>query len=160
MTSFRRFLMLGAALAALLPTTVLPADVSDPLIGTWQLNPAKSKFSPGPGPKGQLRIYARSGDAEKLTAKGVDAEGKPTLVQYTANYDGKDYAIHGSSGGDRISLQRVDAFTTVSSQKRAGKAVITTTRVVSSDGKTLKVTSKGTTAQGETIDTVMVFEKR
>jgi hypothetical protein len=107
-----------------------------------------------------MRTYAQVGDAEKLTAKGIDAEGKPTLVRYTARYDGKDYAITGSSGGDVISLRRIDEFTTQSTQKRAGKAVIFATRTVSKDGKTLTVTTKGTTVKGEVMDAVMIFEKR
>jgi hypothetical protein len=152
--------VLGAALATLLPATVRGADAVNPLVGTWQLDRAKSTFKPQPGPHGQMRTYARVGDAEKLTAQGIDGEGKPTLVRYTARYDGKDYAITGSSGGNLISLKRIDDFTTQSTQKRAGKAVIYTTRTVSKDGKTLTVTTKGATAKGEAIDAVMIFDKR
>lgn len=159
MGRFIRTVVLGAALAALFQATGLSAEASNPLIGTWQFNPAKSTFT-GLAPKGQLRTYAIAGDAEKLTAKGISADGKPTLVKYTARYDGKDYAITGSSGGDMISLKRIDEFTTESTQKRAGKAVIITTRVVSKDGKTLTVTSKGTNAKGETMNNVMVFDRR
>jgi hypothetical protein len=107
-----------------------------------------------------MRTYAPAGDGEKLTARGIDAEGKMTLVQYTAKYDGRDYAITGSSGGSLISLRRIDNFTTQSTQKRAGKAVIVATRTVSQDGKTLTVLTKGTTAKGEVIDAVMVFDRR
>ncbi|MDB6045925.1 MAG: hypothetical protein JWM63_4476 [Gammaproteobacteria bacterium] len=155
-----RIFVLGAALAAVFPDTVLGAEGVSPLLGTWQLDRAKSTFKPQPGPNGQIRTYERVGDAEKLTAKGIDAAGKPTLVRYTARYDGKDYPIAGSSGGDLISLQRIDDFTTQSTQKRAGKAVIFATRTVSKDGKTLTVTTKGTTVKGEPIDAVMIFEKR
>jgi len=158
MKRFMRTVILGAALAALFSTTGLSAEASNPLIGTWQFNPAKSTFT-GRAPKGQLRTYAIAGDAEKLTAKGISADGKPTLVRYTARYDGKDYPITGSLGGDIISLKRIDEYTTESTQKRAGKPVIIATRVVSKDGKTLTVTSKGTTAEGEAINNVMVFDR-
>ena len=47
-----------------------------------------------------MRTYAPAGDGEKLTARGIDSDGKSTLVQYTAKYDGRDYAITGSSGGN------------------------------------------------------------
>lgn len=160
MNRFMRIALIGAMLAVTLPAMSLAADASDPLIGHWQLNRAKSTFVPGPGPKGQLRAYQIEGDVEKLTARGVDASGKPTLVQYTARYDGKDYAITGSSGGNTISLKRIDALTTQSTQKREGKPAIITTRTVSADGKVLTVTSKGTTAEGEIIDTIAVFDKR
>ncbi|MEP7246144.1 MAG: hypothetical protein ABI885_21030 [Gammaproteobacteria bacterium] len=160
MTRFTFIFMLAMVFAAASPSSAFAADPADPLLGTWQLDVHKSTFDPAPGPKGQLRTYARSGDAEKLTAQGISAEGKPTLVEYTARYDGKDYEIAGSSGGDQISLKRIDARTTESTQKRAGKAAIITTRTVSEDGKTLTVTTKGTNAQGVTLNNQMVFDRR
>jgi hypothetical protein len=43
-------------ISALVATSVLAADSN---IGTWKMNPAKSKFSPGPAPKSQkLKIEA------------------------------------------------------------------------------------------------------
>jgi len=41
--------------------------------------------------------------------KGINDRGKPTLVQFTAKYDGKDYPVTGSPDYDAISLRRVDA---------------------------------------------------
>jgi hypothetical protein len=152
-------LFLAATFAVFLPATGLADDALNPLLGTWLLNRAKSTFIPAPGPKGQMRTYAPAGDGEKLTARGIDWEGKMTLVQYTAKYDGRNYPITGSSGGDLISLRRIDNFTTQSSEKRDGKAVIVATRTVSKDGKTLTVLTKGTTAKGEVIDAVMVFDR-
>jgi len=159
MNRLLRIVFMVAALAMTLPMTASAADAADPLMGSWQLDRTKSTFRPGPGPKGQLRIYKIADGVETLTAKGVSAEGKAMLVQYKAKYDGKDYAITGSLGGDRISLKRIGAYTTESTQKRDGKPAIVTTRVVSTDGKVLTVYSKGTTAEGETIDTIMVFDK-
>lgn len=159
MNRVRRIVMLAAVLVAALPATLQAADDADPLIGSWKLNVAKSTFQPAPGPKGQLRIYRRSGDAEELVARGIAADGKPTLVQYTAKYDGNDYRMTGSSGGDKIVLKRIDRLTTESIQKRDGKPAITATRTVSKDGKTLIVVSKGTTAKGEVIDATMAFDR-
>ncbi len=78
---------------------------------------------------------------------------------YAARYDGKDYDMTGSLGGDKISLRRIDAHTTESSQKREGKAAIVATRTVSADGKMLTVVSKGTTAEGQEIDSILIFER-
>jgi len=155
-----RVFLLVAALAAALPATGWAAEPDYSLLGTWQLDRAKSTFKPGPGLNGQVRKYERVGDAERLTSRGVDADGKSTIVRYLARYDGKDYPITGSAGGDLISLERIDDRTTRSTQKRGGKAVIVATRSVSEDGKTLTVTTKGTTAKGEAIDAVMVFDRR
>ena len=153
-------LILGALFAAALPVTGLADEATNPLFGTWLLNRTHSTFTPAPGPKGQMRTYAPTkGDGEQLTARGIDAEGRMTLVQYTAKYDGRDYAITGSSGGDLIALARIDRYTTRSTQKRGGKAVIISTRTVSKDGKLLTVVTKGTTAAGQVIDSVMIFDR-
>jgi hypothetical protein len=159
MSTCTRRALLASALLAAFPLAALSAD-PDPLLGSWQLNLPKSRFNPAPGPRGQLRIYTRDGDIEKLTSKGVGADGKPALVRYSARYDGKDYAITGSAGGELISLRRIDDFTTQSTQKQAGKPAIITTRTVSRDGQTLVVTTQGTGPHGEKLDHRMVFDKR
>jgi len=159
MNRVRRSVLIAATLITALPVLGLPADAADPLVGTWKLNLARSTFRPGPGPKGQLRIYRRSEDAEQLVSRGVGADGKPTLVQYTARYDGKDHHMTGSSGGDLIELQRIDLQTTKSIQKRSGKPAITALRTVSLDGRTLTVVTQGTTSSGDAIDATMVFDR-
>jgi hypothetical protein len=159
MNRVRRSVLLVASIMSAFPATLLAAGDTDPLVGTWKLNLAKSTFRPGPGPKGQLRIYRRSDDTEQLVSRGVGADGKPTLVQYTARYDGNDYHMTGSSGGDKIVLKRIDALTTQSIQKRDGQPAITAVRTISRDGKTLTVVTKGTTAKGESIDATMVFDR-
>lgn len=154
-----RSFFLGALLAAL--AVIGHADeATNPLLGTWLLDRAHSTFTPVPGPKGQMRTYESTpGDGEKLIARGIDSDGRPTMVQYTARYDGKDYVITGSAGGDQISLAHIDKNTTRSTEKRGGKAVIVSTRTVSKDGKKLTVTTKGMTSKGEVIDSVMIFER-
>jgi hypothetical protein len=160
MKRLARSLILGALFAAALPFSAFADEGTNPLFGTWLLDRSQSTFIPAPGPKGQMRTYAPTkGDGEKLTARGIDAEGRMTLVQYTAKYDGRDYEITGSSGGELISLTRLDRNTTRSTQKRAGKVVIVATRTVSKDGKLLTVVTKGTTAEGQLIDSVMVFDR-
>jgi hypothetical protein len=96
----------------------------------------------------------------KYTLKGIDAEGKPTLVQYTAKYDGKDYPVTGAQDFDAIALKRVDAVTAQATLKKGGKVTQTTTRVVSKDGKTLTLTTTGTNAKGQAVNNVLVFDKR
>ena len=47
-------------LSAVAAATV--AAQSNPLVGTWKLNVATSKFSPGPGPKSLTRTVVADGD--------------------------------------------------------------------------------------------------
>jgi len=137
------------------------AQASDPLAGTWELNVAKSKFFPGvPPPKSQTRTYEVTGQQEKMIAKGIDAEGKPTLIQFTGNRDGKDYPYTGSPSFDTISVTPVDTLTATYTNKKAGKVVVTGTRVISKDGKMMTVSAKGTDAKGQPAEGVLVFDKR
>jgi len=133
----------------------------DPRIyGTWKLNVAKSKFSPGPAPKSLTVKWEPAGKGVKLNSEGIAADGKPMSGGYTANYDGKDYPLVGSPAADTVSLRRVDANTVERTDKKAGKAVQVLTRVMAKDGKSFTVTTKGKTAKGEPIHNVLVFEKQ
>ena len=136
------------------------AQGADPVIGTWVLNVAKSKFSPGPAPKSESRTYVAVGQEIKATSKGVDADGKPTTGEWTVVYDEKDRPMTGNSDADMLSLKRIDAFTTEFTQKKAGKVVSSGTRAISKDGKVMTITTKGTNAKGQPINDVQVFEKR
>ena len=107
-----------------------------------------------------LRTYVVAGQEIKVTAKGVDGDGKPTARELTLAYDGKDRAMTGDPDADLLSLKRIDAFTTEFTEKKAGKVVITGTRTISRDGTVMTITAKGTNAKGQTINNVMVFEKR
>ena len=150
---------LGTMLAAF-GVVHLAAQTADPLVGTWELNIAKSKYSPGPAPKSQTRTYVVAGQDIKATSKGVDADGKPTSAEWTVNYDGKDRPATGFADLDALSLKRIDAFTVEFTQKKAGKVVATGTRVISKDGKVMTITTKGTNATGQAFNDVQVFEKR
>jgi hypothetical protein len=138
----------------------LTAQSTDPLLGTWELNVAKSKFSPGPAPKSETRTYVVAGQDIKASSKGVDGAGKATAQQWIVNYDGKDRLQTGNPDADSLSLKRIDAFTAEFTQSRGGKVVMTGTRTISQDGKVMTITTKGTNAQGQTINDVAVFEKR
>src|SRR5215467_11876700 len=115
---------------------------TDPFIGTWKLNPAKTKYSLGQPPKSLTVTYEAVGQGYKITVKGTDAEGKPTNWQFTANFDGKDYPVSGNPDQDMTTLKRIDAYNVEMIRKKAGKVVSTVTSVVFKDGKTRTVTEK------------------
>lgn len=128
--------------------------------GTWELNVGKSKMTPGPMPKSQTRVYEVTGQQEKSVQKGIDADGKPTLVEFTVTYDGKDYPYTGSPLWDTLAVTRVDDYTASFIQKKNGKVALTGTRVVSQDGKTMTITGKGTDAKDQPTSLHLVLEKR
>jgi formylglycine-generating enzyme required for sulfatase activity len=146
------------ALAASTPTP--GAAQTDPFVGTWVLNVAKSQFTPGPAPKSQTAVYESVGAGLRISTTGVDGQSKPISTQYTANFDGKDYPVTGNADYDAIALRHVNANTIEFTRKRAGKAVQTGTNVVSKDGKTRTITVDGTNAQGQTVHNVSVYDKK
>jgi hypothetical protein len=153
-----------AAFATTLLLVALALNVSaaaaDQQSGTWKMNPAKSKYSPGPAPKSITVKIDSDADSIKLSSDGIDAAGNPTHVEYTAKYDGKDYPITGVPNADTVALKRIDASTTESTVKKADQVVMTVTSVVSKNGKTRTSTFKGKDAQGQDVNNVVVYDKQ
>jgi hypothetical protein len=151
--------------SAFLTLTALVAGISvaaapDPVIGTWQLNAAKSTFTAGPAVKSQTRTYSQSGQSITVVLKSVGADGKESTTQTTYQFDGKDHPVTGNPDYDSLMAKQVDANTAEFVLKRGGKAVGTTDRVVSKDGKTLTAKSKLTAANGQKSESVLVFDKQ
>jgi hypothetical protein len=141
--------------------TTTTVRAADPFDGTWKLNLAKSKFSPGPPPKNLTITYAATGDGIKATTEGVNFEGNPVATTYTATYDVKDTPVTGTGAPyDTIALKRIDPNTVESTTKKDGKVVSKGKRVVSKDGKVMTLTSKGTNAKGEPTNNVAVYDKQ
>jgi hypothetical protein len=167
MHSLWRTLTLGVVLAlgVVLGAGVvsLSAQGTDPRVGTWKLNVAKSKYSPGPAPQSlTVKVEPAGKGGEQVTAEFVNADGTRTTVQYVeANFDGKDYPLTGSQfGADMVSLKRIDKWTTERTDKKGSTVIQTLRRVVSQDGKTMTVTTKGTNTQGQAMNNVAVFERQ
>src|SRR5215217_1994918 len=87
-------LMLGAVASPLVAQSPPPGDPR--VLGTWILNVAKSKFTPGPPPTSQIRTYEPHANGYRATIKTTYAERKPTFVEYVANYDSLEYPVAGS----------------------------------------------------------------
>ena len=129
-------------------------------VGTWTLNVAKSKYSPGPAPKSANTKIEAAGAGVKVTVDQVFPDGTRHW-EYTANNDGKDVRVVGNNpDGDMIARTRINATTVETVNKQGGKATITNTSVISSDGKTRTVTTKGTNARGQVVNNVAVYEKQ
>ena len=133
---------------------------SDPAIGTWKLNAAKSKYNPGPPPKSQTLTITAAANGITVMSRGTDSTGKPLATDYTVAFDGKDVPVKGSPSYDATSAKRVDANTTELTRRKGGKVVQTSRRVVSADGKTMTITTTGVNETGDRISNVGVFEKQ
>ena len=136
------------------------AQAADNWAGTWKLNLAKSKYSPGPAPKSNVAKLEASDGGLKSTTDGVGADGKATHTEFSAKFDGKDYPYKGSTSYDTISLKRIDDNTYEASLKGKGKATMTSRTVISKDGKTRTQTQTGTDAQGKAVSNTVVYDRQ
>ena len=150
-----------------IPTIVLIATslivgvamAADPVVGSWTLDAAKSKFSPGPAPKSATRVYTESADGVSLDGKSVAADGKEASLHVAYKADGKSHPTTGHPDADSVTAKSVDARTWDFTLTKDGKGVGTVHRVVSADGKTLTVHNKGM-HNGAPYDDTLVFTRQ
>jgi hypothetical protein len=128
-------------------------------MGTWKLNEAKSKFGKG-ATKNHTVIYEASGDQTKVTVDGNDADGNAVHSEWTGKFDGKYYAVTGSSTSDMRSYRRINNRTMSFREKKGNKIVTTGTITVAANGKTRTVTTDATDAKGKRIHNVTVYDKQ
>jgi hypothetical protein len=159
-TSTKR--LLTALLGVLISVVQIAlAQSNNPHIGMWKANMAKSKVVAGTPVKSTATKIEPAGAGVKYTVDAAYTDGTARHWEITANYDGKDTRVTGNSPyGDTVALTRVDATTVRIVNKKEGKTTATQTSVVSSDGKTRTVTTKGTDALGKAIDTTIIYEKQ
>jgi hypothetical protein len=150
----------ACAFATMLAAAVL-AQAPDPQVGTWKLDLAKSKYSPGPAPKSATTKIEAAGAGTKVVVDQAPADGVLRHWEFTANYDGKDVPITGNNpDADMIARTRVNASTVQSILKKGGKVTTTQASAVSSDGKTRTVTTTGTNGSGQTVNNIAVYDKQ
>ena len=154
------------ALGLLVGSLVLMSSVgtraqANSSLGAWTLNVAKSKYSPGPPPMSETRVYEAFGTGGvKATFNRVGAKGEKTTITYSAMYDGTDYKYVGSPDADSITLRLVNENTTEAVLKLTGKVMQTTKAVVSADGRTRTLTTSGVNAKGQKVNNTVVFDRQ
>jgi len=131
----------------------------DANMGTWKLNEAKSKFSPGAG-RNTMVVYEAAGDNIKVTVDGVDSDAKPAHNEWTGKFDGKDYPLTGDPASDMRSYKRVNDHTLALTNKKGDKVTMTGRIVVSADGKTRTVTTSGMDSKGKKVKNTAVYDKQ
>jgi len=132
---------------------------ANPQMGTWKLNEAKSKFSPG-ATKNNTVVYEEAGDSVKVTVDGVDGAGNPVHSEWTGKFDGKFYPVTGDPTSDTRSYRKINNHTLALTGKKGSKVTLTGRIVVSANGKTRTVTTSGTDAKGKRFNNKAVYDKQ
>ena len=141
--------------AALLASVVLAAqaDQNSPFTGTWKLNVAKSKISPGPAPKSETVTIASD---RKVSVETVTADGNTTTWSYNPaeNTAVPIEGMENSTVMEKLSGNKVDHTWKMGNGTETGHGV------VSKNGKAMKYTLTGTNSQGQKVNSVYIFEKQ
>jgi hypothetical protein len=155
----------GPSLCALCLVTALAPVAGaqeEPRVGKWELNLAKSSFSPGPPPQKQTLTFQAAGPQWMALLQGIDASGKPInpdMNNLAITFDGRDHPT-ATVDYETTAWKRIDANKYEVIRKKAGKVVLTSINVVSKDGRTMTITTKGVNAAGQSINNVRVYEKQ
>ena len=159
---------IGFGVAALLTIslagTAAAQSKDDPALGTWKLNVAKSKFTPGPPIQGDTRSYeVNEAGWLFVTTETIQPDGTRTGVRFAAKFDGKAYPQIGRFAPTvtMITYEPVDRRTLKYTQRdTSGKIVSTNTRTVSADGKTMIIDQRTTNASGQPVVNIELFERQ
>jgi hypothetical protein len=149
---------LTACCALILSSSV--AMAAENWLGTWKMDAAKTKVSPGPAPKSLDLKWEATPAGTKFTSDGTGADGKPNHSAYVSKFDGKDVPYEGNPDADMCAPMKVDDNTYTNTWKKAGKPTITAKVVVSADGKTMTITQTGMNAKGQAVNNTFVYTKQ
>ena len=159
----RFVLVVFVALAALLAASPTARTQStDPWMGTWKVNLAKSTYKPGPKPTvaGTVNMEPMAGGF-KTTIDATNPQGQPTHTETVGKFDGKDNPVTGAQRPNTTTAyKKINGRTFEALGKVDGKPTVNTRVVISADGTTLTATQTGKNAQGENVSNVIVAEKQ
>ena len=94
----KRIVVVLVSLAALLAVSFTARTQStDPWMGTWKVDLAKSTYKPGPKPTvaGTVKIEPMAGGF-KTTIDATIPQGQPTHTETVGKFDGKDNPVTGA----------------------------------------------------------------
>ena len=155
----RKSLSAGFLCSAMLLTGSM-ALAADNWVGTWKMNVAKSKASPGPGPKSRTLKFTASAAGITLNSDGVTADGSVRKGSYTSKFDGKDVPWAGNPDADTAAPKKIDDNSFDNVWKKGGKVTVTVKAVVSNGGKSYTVTQTGKNAKGEAVNITAVYDRQ
>lgn len=133
---------------------------ANPLIGTWKLNEAKSKFAPGAAKNTTVTYAPAKGDMVNCTVDGVDKDGKPIHWTWLGRFDGKPYQLKGSPSFDTLTYKPVNDYTNNTIATKAGKVAMTGVITVAKDGKSRVVKLMGTDAKGKKFTDITYYDRQ
>jgi hypothetical protein len=136
---------------------------ADPIIGTWKLNIAKSKFpSTQLTLKEQTEVYRGIGNGQiELTYTSVNKDGASTLEVFIFPAQGGTAdVVKGAVAGRSYVETKIGPNEWYATCLENGKQVFVLHKVFGKDGKTYTKTSRSLDEQGNSLEYFLVLEKQ
>jgi len=137
---------------------------ADMFAGIWKMNIAKS--TGGIATTNTTQILS-VGNGIRLVGDSVNSAGIKSHLEFTAQFDSKDYPFNQmldgkliTDGNDKISAKKIDDYTVEVTRKRHDDVLAVIKMVVSKDAKTMTSTVTGTDPQGDPFSSTTIFEKQ
>jgi hypothetical protein len=156
----RKPILITMTTILVLALATVAVAAADPFVGTWKLNLTQSKFPPGQAPRSEILKCVAQENGLKGSFDTVDAKGKASHTDFSAKYDGKDYAQQGDPNVDTTAFRKINPYTLEVVDKKAGREIARYQSTVSTDGKTTTIKGTVKDATGKEITSVSVYDKQ
>jgi hypothetical protein len=137
-------------------TDISAFDATEPILGTWVLNVAKSKLDPGHAPKSETRTFKAAPEGIKartqITTQGFGYSGPSSI------YERPDEIM--TTGPQIDKITRVGPREYRIEQTHGGKVIGSQTAVVSKDGMLLTIKKASTFSFFEAQHNIRVFDRQ
>ena len=112
----------------------IPLFAANPFVGTWKLDPAKSKYTAGSAPKDVTLVVEDQGESYHIAATGPYADGSPISVKYTVPKAGGVGTVQ-EGPFEAMTSKRVSARVRENTYTKGGKETMSRRVVLSRDGR-------------------------
>ena len=156
MNAYSKLALTFACVAAASASLAAPVRPSPAWSGTWQLNPAQSKFSSA-APQWERRTITISNNRMAVRSRGATASGKSIHFNYSVAMDGRFYPLVGNPDGDSISMRLASPATVDIEVRRHGRPSASATTEVSANRLTMR--RHRLELSGSASDDILVYDR-
>jgi len=134
---------------------------TNPVVGTWEMNLAKSTTDVKTAPKSETFTFADTAKGITLTSNVTAADGKKsTHTSDPTPWDGVAHSVTDSTDHDSLMVKSVDVGIVRYSFTKAGAVVNSGTLAVSKDGTMLTIAGSRTSAKGGKLYYNNIFDRK
>ena len=135
--------------------------MNDPFIGTWKLNPGRSRFDPNHRPSDATMEWAGGPDGTYvMTARGTSETGKAVAERpQTLIPDGKPYPVPDFPGLVAVTTRPAPNTIRGEVRREDGSIAGEGTYVVAADGQSLTATTAGYDTQLRRFETTTAWDR-